>query len=679
MVLWALYLILFVTIVSLQFQIPVAYYSHAIKNHLANEDIELDDSFFNFKIPPSQRNLKNDDWFQFYNCTGIFQNVLNKNKTKDQFEDNKLKHIRELTTNDLKHNNSKHKRRLRSSHKRLTITYMEISQISMLNEWVYQLLLPQLYDNSERIFFNQNFIIGDPQLYLGIRYVNGKPNNDENTNSVFPDAIPANEYTLFDKIGDELGTDPIQLSTDDVYYYIQQGNYSTFAGAGGYVFPYPRDSELAYNKDYLSENSIVINIYVVNYYFSFLWINRNNKNIILNVMEIDYLPSGEITPKFYFYTIGQYYKDSLDYFRMVLEIIFLIQSWWYIYLVLKCLVLFVFTEFKTKLDSQSDSLKTNNIIFRLLKIDVNHSRGEIKSSLFCKKTIKCLFKYALRLISSIFKFIINLNNLVNLWCSILVCILASRWIEINTENTFEIDENAEAPEAMEYVYLLQSLIDNYRMLWTIFAFCMFMKFIKFLDFSFKISIFFETVKSSSYDLLFIIPTFLLILFGYWLIGNSLFGLLDKSFSYVPTSFMSIFEIISGATKLEDIITYNKAILYVYGLALTFTMIILLNILIAIILSHYFEYYANQGDLDANFLKLFLKNFIEKESIQKINNKSGTFKQTWSKILKSFRNWVWDIQEMELSGKGIARCKSFLLFCIFACYIFISKIIEILIY
>ena len=238
-----------------------------------------------------------------------------------------------------------------------------------------------------------------------------------------------------------------------------------------------------------------------------------------------------------------------------------------------------------------------------------------------------------------------------------------------------MDESAKAPEAMEYVYILQSLIDNYRMLWTIFAFVMFLKFTKFLDFSFKISIFFESVKSSSYDLLFIIPTFLLILFGYWLIGNSLFGLLDKSFSYVPVSFMTIFEIISGSIKIEDILSYNKIILYVYGLSLTLTIIILLNILIAIILSHYFEYYANQGDLDANFLKLFLKNFIEKEPIQKTNNKSGTLKQTWYKFFKSLRNWVWDIQEMELSGKGIARCKLFLLFCIFAYYIFISKITK----
>ena len=104
MALWALYLILFVTIVSLQFQIPVAYYSHTIKNHLANENIELDNSFFNFKTPPSQRRLNNDDWFQFNNCTDILQNVLIKNKTKDQFEDKKLKHIRELKNNNLKQN-----------------------------------------------------------------------------------------------------------------------------------------------------------------------------------------------------------------------------------------------------------------------------------------------------------------------------------------------------------------------------------------------------------------------------------------------------------------------------------------------------------------------------------------------------------------------------------------------
>ena len=184
----------------------------------------------------------------------------------------------------------------------------------------------------------------------------------------------------------------------------------------------------------------------------------------------------------------------------------------------------------------------------------------------------------------------------------------------------------------------------------------FIKTISFLPLSYKLSIFYETIKNSSYDLIFFTSSFILIIFGYSLIGNFLFGLYQLEFKTVVYSFLTIFELLWGGYKFEDILYYNKIVLYIYGVSLTFMSVILLNFILAIISSYYFEYYANQGDLDANFVKLFLKNFIGKEEPMEPKTKQWLIKRIYNSAVRYVRNWVWSIKPKESTFKETARCK-----------------------
>ena len=69
---------------------------------------------------------------------------------------------------------------------------------------------------------NQKYIIGDPEILFGIRYVKSFKNIDNQTKAVFKENIPGYEYTIFDIIRDELDKDPIILSSGKSYNYIEQ-------------------------------------------------------------------------------------------------------------------------------------------------------------------------------------------------------------------------------------------------------------------------------------------------------------------------------------------------------------------------------------------------------------------------------------------------------------------------
>ena len=149
-------------------------------------------------------------------------------------------------------------------------------------------------------------------------------------------------------------------------------------------------------------------------------------------------------------------------------------------------------------------------------------------------------------------------------------------------------------------------------------------------------------------------------------GEFLFGLYQHEFKSFAYSFLTIFELLWGGYKLEYILYYNKIVIYLFGLSLTFISVILLNFIMAIISSHYFEYYANQGDLNANFIKLFLKNFINKEESKKHKAKQWLIKRIYNSAVRLIRNWVlylppplppkliWSIKSKECSRLYLPR-------------------------
>ena len=64
--------------------------------------------------------------------------------------------------------------------------------------------------------------------------------------------------------------------------------------------------------------------------------------------------------------------------------------------------------------------------------------------------------------------------------------------------------------------------------------------------------------------------------------------------------------IIGNISIFDIETSNIVFLYFFGITFTLINVLLLNMLVAIYASHYFQYYTDQGDTKTNELYLFLR-------------------------------------------------------------------------
>ena len=89
-------------------------------------------------------------------------------------------------------------------------------------------------------------------------------------------------------------------------------------------------------------------------------------------------------------------------------------------------------------------------------------------------------------------------------------------------------------------------------------------------------------------------------------GYMLFGISDENFSTFSNSWMSVFLMIIGNISIFDIETSNIVFLYFFGITFTLINVLLLNMLVAIYASHYFQYYTDQGDIKLNALYLFLR-------------------------------------------------------------------------
>ena len=198
---------------------------------------------------------------------------------------------------------------------------------------------------------------------------------------------------------------------------------------------------------------------------------------------------------------------------------------------------------------------------------------------------------------------------------IITIICIQSWIRINIKNDFTIDENGDAPGSFTYVYEITEEIQFYKILSSLNIIQLFMNIMRYMTFSSKLSTFYEVLLKSMGDILLFITMFFIILYIYALIGNIVFGMTDNDFKNMSESTLTVFMLIIGNRSVFQIDTYYDSIRTLYGISLILTGVILLNMQIAIIGSHYFEYYLEQENIESNFLKLFIESYIGSDQIK----------------------------------------------------------------
>ena len=215
MILNLIFLVICISIVHLQLNISDSFYSHFIKANLSSKYMTLSDYYFNFKEAPTLRNLnlkEKIDSNQHKSKPKKINKIIDTfNFSLSQSKNNK--HEPKATKNykDASMKISKFKRNLGTNHQPLDIKYKEIQQFDIFRDWIDKVLLPYIYEDDNGILINQNYIIGDPKMFLGMRFVNATVNLDNSSNKAIYYTIPAKEYTIFDKMGDEIGTKPREM------------------------------------------------------------------------------------------------------------------------------------------------------------------------------------------------------------------------------------------------------------------------------------------------------------------------------------------------------------------------------------------------------------------------------------------------------------------------------------
>jgi hypothetical protein len=117
---------------------------------------------------------------------------------------------------------------------------------------------------------------------------------------------------------------------------------------------------------------------------------------------------------------------------------------------------------------------------------------------------------------------------------------------------------------------------------------------QYFEFSSKLSMFSEIVEAAAFDVLFFLLMFIVIMIAYSIGARSVFGVANEDFNNIGSAILTNFLIIIGSYKIDDIRSINTLVLALYAISLLLVNLVLLNMFVAIIGSHYFEYYTNNA-------------------------------------------------------------------------------------
>lgn len=171
-----------------------------------------------------------------------------------------------------------------------------------------------------------------------------------------------------DKQGSEMEDSPVVLKDGITINNTPEGTGNTFGDLGGYIVEYTRNEKQARKQNYLYEPDLTTPNYV-NIYFTFVLYNRNGNYFSLHVVNFRKTPAGEVIPLYETHVTRMFYDGSLEYFRLFLEIIFLIIFSYFLFVLVKTIFFIFLGKIRDQLEKQEANMKLNSLIFRLIGFD----------------------------------------------------------------------------------------------------------------------------------------------------------------------------------------------------------------------------------------------------------------------------------------------------------------------
>ena len=218
------------------------------------------------------------------------------------------------------------------------------------------------------------------------------------------------------------------------------------------------------------------------------------------------------------------------------------------------------------------------------------------------------------------------------------------WIIIISRPQLEIDENGVWPNVFSTVYDSTEYIISYIQVYSVNNLLRSLALMKYFQFSSKLSMFTEIIRSAVFDIIFFGMMFFIVIFGYSLAGSILFGIENSVFWTIYNSIMTNFLYIVGAEIYEELETLNDIGKYIYGVSFLLVNLLLLNMFVAIIGSHYFEYYSdNSGIEEMSLPKLIVQIMFSEEIKQRQQGiiTDSPNEKWFKKFAKKFKLWIID--------------------------------------
>ena len=219
--------------------------------------------------------------------------------------------------------------------------------------------------------------------------------------------------------------------------------------------------------------------------------------------------------------------------------------------------------------------------------------------------------------------------------------LISSWIYIITEKSREIDENGNTVEGdiSQTLFLIKSNYNTYSTLCSINILLMFVILVNHFTFSSSLSMFYEVIKRCAFDAIFFILMYLNIIFVLSLVFYILFGITDENYKTLSDSMLNVFLISIGENSSLNIITFNSVLRNFWSAIFMMATILLLNMFVAIIGSHYIEYYLEQGNSDLSSLRMFINAILGDPEKYELNAKQTYIISFRNKLFLFIHKWV----------------------------------------
>lgn len=235
-----------------------------------------------------------------------------------------------------------------------TYTFDDIVTTNQAIDWIEQIIIPDLLNNKALANYN-NYVFGDPRLRVSITKLAEKDNKYSFTKDVFPHYVYGGyrdaNYIFSDEIQNQ--------SKYDAFEYKKLNDKDSPNFRGGYIIDFSgTQSEINLKfeemKTFIQDSPSWAVIFL-----ELLHYNRNTEMVVKNDIIFTRVPTGYIIPSYKTQAIRYFYQSAVDYFRGVLECLFLIIASIYFTRTMNRWYIKGKIYTKKKFDNQSARLKNN--------------------------------------------------------------------------------------------------------------------------------------------------------------------------------------------------------------------------------------------------------------------------------------------------------------------------------